>query len=186
MINNRYFVLGSAVVISLAFFARIPQIVSSTDRAVSRQEASNEKLVEWKQAYKALLPVNRQWIATFRSTAEAKDLLSIHKLIGLENYGLSANPDLLQQAGSSEVLLNGVPIGLQEVCVSINGGGMEMTASNIAELRNGLRAISARQDIRLGSVEYSYTKEGDADRFSVKVAPFCIMLRTDAHRRDEA
>lgn len=179
MISNRYLILGSAIAMALAILGRLPGVIDEANSLVSKQEASNEKLVEWKQAYQALLPVNKQWIVTFRAAVEAKDLLSIYKLFELESYGLAADIDLLQQVSASEVLVNGASVGLQKVCVGLNSTGIELTSSSLAQLRSGIKLISMRRDIELGSIEYSYSGKGESGHYLARIAPFCLIVRTD-------
>ncbi len=176
MINNKKIVTIMSLGIAATFLIMTPDAWSVLKKIEMRQIAANEKLIEWKQAYSALLPVNALWEAAYTSERDATDLLKLSRYADIEKHGLAVNIDLIKQTASSPVTVNGIDIGLQRLCLATTGESLELSAPTITDLRSGLRSLSKRRDISMGSIEI--TSASTPSVVQAKIKPFCVLVRT--------
>jgi len=115
MLSNKNISLAVGAALALAFLALTPKAWNGIGNIKERQVSSNIRLLEWKDAYQALLPVNDRWVATYPDGRLAKDIVSLYRLIGLSRHGLFADIDKVSQSASSPVLVNGTQVGLQRL-----------------------------------------------------------------------
>lgn len=175
MITNKQLSLAVGVGVAVIFLATLPEALKSLGEIKGRQIAANEHLVEWKASYEALLPVNDGFAAVYPSGEEAKDLVSLYRLLNIERHRLMADIDLVRQTAASAVEVNGMPIGLQRLCVSNEGLSMAVSANSIRDLRLGLRSLSARRDIEMGTLEVAIND----GRAIAKIQDMCLKVRTE-------
>lgn len=176
MLSNRIIALAIGSAICLSFVASTPKAVSYISQVTDRQIASNQRLQEWKAAYQALLPVNRNWEATFTSTKDTTDLVELFRGFRLEQHGLRVNADSVVQTGAYPVDVEGVQVGLQKLCIGSNQSHLKMYASNISSLRQGIRAVAQRNDITMGAVSIGFDRE--TSQPFAEVTDFCLKVRT--------
>jgi len=168
-------VVGAAVAVVFVFLA--PKSWNALSEIQNRQISANLKLVEWKEAYHALLPVNERWNKAFPDGREAKDIVSLYRLIDLERHKLLADVDKVVQSQSSEVLVNDVQVGLQRLCVGSEGNVMKVSAGSIKELREGLRGLAGRHDIDMGEMIFNFDEE--TSKPLISISGLCLKVRID-------
>jgi len=175
MLTNKQVSLSIGCAVCLAFLLNIPGAWRAVATVKERQIASNDQLVEWKASYEALLPINAKFRATYPSGNDAKDLVALYRLVSPEKHGLYADVDLIRQISASPVEVNGLPVGLQRLCIGNDAEHLSLSAPSIAELRRGLKAMSERKDIEMGSLEIAMKE----DIAIAKVKGVCLKVRTE-------
>lgn len=175
MFNNKQISLGIGFSVALVFVLSIPGGWANLEGVKQRQTAANDMLIEWKASYEALLPVNDRFIKTYPAGYEAKDLVALYRLLDVEKHGLMADVDLIRQLDASAVEVNGVPIGLQRLCVGNSAESLTLTASSIGSLRTGVRALSGRKDLDIGTIEFAYIDGQPV----AKLRGVCLKVRTE-------
>lgn len=178
MLSNKNISLLLGVAVAGVFLTLTPKSWSEIGSVKNRQVVANERLVEWKDAYHALLPVNEKWVKTYPDGRKARDVVSLYRLIGLDRHRLIADIDKVAQSASSEVLVNGVQVGLQRLCVSSDGAVMTVEAASIKDLRSGLMGFSARPDVDMGGVVFSFNSE--TSKPVAKIENLCLKIRMDS------
>ncbi len=183
MITNKKLVIGLGGALGVVFLLAIPEAWKNLGEIVKRQASANLRLIEWKEAYQALLPVNERWQAAFIGFDSVSDQLTLTRIVNIEQYGLNLDVDRVEQVGSEEVVVNGMPIGLQKLCIATGREALEVSSTSMSGLRAGMRAMALRADIEMGTVEYAINK-GDEEQgrktvYVARVSPFCIRVRTD-------
>ncbi|MDU4254436.1 hypothetical protein [Pseudomonas sp.] len=181
MLSNKQVSIGVGSAIALTFLLSIPSAWKTVSLVKERQIAANAELVEWKESYQALLPVNDKFNAFYPSGNDAKDLVALYRLLDPEKHGLHADVDLIRQISASPVEVNGLPVGLQRLCVGNDSESLTLSASSMTSLRRGLMAMSARKDIDMGSMEV-LIKDGVA---IAKVKGMCLKVRTESAPKAE-
>lgn len=176
MVTNRQIVLCLSAAISLIFLWQAPKAWSNLSAIKSRQIAANDRLVDWKQAYQALLPINAKWDGAFSTEAEASDLLKLYRIANIEQHGLRADVDQVRQVASEPLSVNGMDVGVAKICIATLGDTMQLTAPNMTSLRTGLISLSKRRDISMGSIEVGMDSE--TGLAIGKLKPFCVLVRT--------
>lgn len=156
MLSNKNVSLVLGVGLCLVFLSLTPKSWQTIGSIKDRQIAANLRLIEWKDAYQALLPVNKRWVKTYPDGLKARDIVSLYRLIDLPRHNLITDIDSVSQAASSDVVLNGVDVGLQKLCVGTSGDVMRVEARSIKELREGLTGLSRRTDIDMGEIIFSF------------------------------
>ncbi len=143
-----------------------------TDKASAQAEAVSD-FQDWKRQYMQLLPLEEKWTQALRPFSQAKDLYSLHGMLGSEP---SSNPDTLLVEKLERVVLNERDLGAQKVCLSSGAGaGVVFTEKDFPTLMAGLEKLAQRPDVQMGSVEFSQEK---AVARAV-VSPLCLLLRDD-------
>lgn len=179
MITNKRVVIGiGGLLCGVCLFA-VPDAWRALGEISTRQSMANERLIEWKEAYQALLPVNERWKKAFISAAEVPDQLSLTRVVNVEQYGLKLDTDRVTQIGSEEVQVNGMPVGVQKLCIGTGSAGMEVSAKTMSELRTGMRGLASRKDLEMGTIEYAFSK-GNAskpDAYVARISNFCVRVR---------
>lgn len=183
MLSNKNISLVVGVALAGVFLALTPKSWTAIGAIKDRQVTANVRLAEWKDAYHALLPVNARWAKTYPDGRKAKDIVSLYRLIDLKRHNLIAEMDKITQLASSDVLVNGVPVGLQRLCVGSEGAVMRLDANSIKELRSGLRDLSERHDIDMGELTFSF--DATTSKPTARVAGLCLKVRTDGEIQDE-
>jgi len=182
MISNKKLVVGLGSVLGVTFILAIPNAWQNLGGIAARQAAANFRLIEWKEAYQALLPVNKRWESSFVNFNSVPDQLTLTRIAHVEQYMLSLDVDKVKQVGSHEVLVNDRPVGLQKLCIATDGDALELSADSIYAVRNGVRELAQRSDIEMGSIEIAVerpTGSKEKTQYKAKVTPFCIRIRTD-------
>ncbi|MBC7198376.1 MAG: hypothetical protein H5U32_03905 [Pseudomonas balearica] len=182
MLSNKQVSLGVGGAIALAFLFNVPSAWKAVSGVKDKQVASNEQLVEWKASYEALLPINDRFRATYPSGNDAKDLVALYRLVAPEKHGLYADVDLIRQISASPVEVNGMPVGLQRLCVGNDADYLSLSAASIGDLRRGLKAMSERRDIDMGSLEIAIKD----DKAVARVKGMCLKVRTEASTEAES
>lgn len=143
------------------------------DHKADTQAEAVADFQEWKRQYTQLLPLEEKWVQTLRPLSEAKDLYSIHQMLGEQP---SSNPDTLLVDKLDRVLQNERDLGAQRVCLSSGyGGGMAFSEKDFPTLMAGLEALAKRPDIQMGAIRLSQDKA----QARAVVYPFCLLLRDD-------
>lgn len=177
MIANKHITLIMGGLLGAVCLIKTPDAWEKLSDVHQRQVIANERLVEWKAAYQALLPVNARWDKTYPSGDDVQDLVSLYRLVDLERHGLTANVDLVRQNLAEAVNVNGLAVGLQRLCISNGPEYLEVTAPNIRALRVGLASLAARKDIDLGSIQVSFDEESGQPL--ARVTQLCLKVRTE-------
>jgi len=183
MLQTKYLTLFGSAVISFVFLSQSFPAWDKLKGVTTKQIAANEMLIEWKAAYQALLPVNDQWKNRFVSASDVKDLLSLFRVVNLDQHGLISDVDTIKQISGEAVLFNGLSVGLQRVCLGNAGGPLDLTATNMTALRVGLQQLAKRNDIELGSVEITYDRE--SKKPTARVSDFCLRVRLDSDTKKD-
>lgn len=181
MLSNKHVSLTLGCGLALVFIASLPAAWSSLETLKKRQIAANSQLVEWKTSYEALLPVNDRFSKVYPSGDEAKDLVALYRMLNVEKHNLSADVDMVRQTSASAVEVNGMPVGLQRLCLSNSSDSMLLTAGSLRDLRNGLKVLSHRRDVDLGTVQIAI-KDGVA---VAQVKGVCLKVRTEREAANE-
>lgn len=177
MLSNKTISMIVGIAFAVVFILLTPKSWSNLSDVHSRQVSANLKLIEWKEAYQALLPVNERWNKAFPDGHAAKDIVSLYRLIDLHQHGLLADVDKVAQSESSEVLINGYQVGLQRLCVSTEGNVMKIGADSIKELRSGLRGLAGRHDIDMGEMIFSL--DSQTSKPLIEISGLCLKVRVD-------
>ncbi|KKN80589.1 hypothetical protein LCGC14_0328080 [marine sediment metagenome] len=176
MLTKKMISLIVGISFASAFIASIPSAVNNINIIKDRQLSANQRLAEWKAAYQALQPVNAVWERTFTSADNTNDLVELYRGFDLERYGLMVNADTISQTGSEVIRVQGIDVGLQKLCIGNQGNFLTVKANNIGQLRQGLRSVSERKDISIGSVAIGFDK--DSRKPFAEVNDFCLKVRT--------
>lgn len=176
MVSNRQIVLATSLAISAVFLLMTQPAWKTLSSIESRQIAANDRFIEWRDAYKALLPINEKWNSSFASESDASDLLKLYRIANISQHGLSSDVDQVRQISSEPVQVNGMQIGVAKVCIATSGEVMRVSAPTMTSLRSGLVSLSRRKDISLGTVEVGVDSESGAAIGKIK--PFCVLVRT--------
>lgn len=176
MLAKKHISLAIGVAIGLAFIAQVPSVVKNIGYVTERQITANNRLSEWKAAYEALMPVNEQWDSTFTSSVHTNDLVQLYRAFRLERHNLVVDADTIMQTGAYSVDVQGVSVGLQRLCIGNTQQSLVLTAAGMAQLRGGLRAVSNRQDIDIGSIRIGFDQ--DTRQPYAEVKDFCLRVRT--------
>ncbi|MCF6783443.1 hypothetical protein [Stutzerimonas stutzeri] len=177
MVTNRRLSLIVGIGFALVFLGSLPEAITRLSELKYRQITSNDQLVGWKASYQALLPINERFNEAYPSADEAKDLVALYRLLNFERHKIIADVDMIKQTSATAVDVNGMPVGLQRLCLSNSNSDMELAAKSMRDLRMGLRSLSSRRDIDMGSIEITIN-DGTA---VAKVRDMCLKVRT-AHR----
>lgn len=178
MLANKNISLLVGAALAGVFLVLTPQSWSAISKIKDRQVSANVNFQEWKNAYHALLPVNDRWVKVYPDGRKAKDVVSLYRLIGLDRYKLVADIDKVSQSASSDVLVNGVQVGLQNLCMGSEGAVMKISAGSIKELRDGLRSFSMRSDIDIGGIVFGFDSE--TSNPVAEVSDLCLKVRVDS------
>lgn len=126
---------------------------------------------QWRSTYEALIPVQKQWSNTFKPAAPARDLLSLHSLIGTE---LKTGVDLLVVEKLDRLKVNGVEMGLSRICLTTSGeNGLAFQGESFSAVLTEVRKMAARSDIEMGQVKVLEHK----GKPSALVNGFCLLLK---------
>ncbi|MBF6615623.1 MAG: hypothetical protein ITG07_02745 [Candidimonas sp.] len=175
MLSNKHLSLLVGAGVALVFLASLPEAIARLSELKERQIASNDQLVGWKTSYQALLPVNKRFEGAYPSGDEAKDLVALYRLINVDQHRLMADVDMVKQTSATAVDVNGMPVGLQRLCLTNSSNVMELAAHNMRDLRTGIRGLSSRRDIDMGTIEITIN-DGKA---IAKVRDMCLKVRTE-------
>lgn len=146
-----------------------------TEKALA-QEAATDSVLQWKQGYVAFADTVKKWNASFRSEDSVQDLISLYGVVGLGSYGLHADSDTLLLNKVTPVSQGGIAIGLTQFCISSSSrpdGSLVVEAANYHALFAGLRQLSQRSDISIGSISI----KGDKPTPVASLGDFCVLLR---------
>lgn len=175
MLSNKHVSLLLGAGVAFVFLASLPGAWSNLDALKKRQVVANSQLLEWKTSYEALLPVNGRFSNAYPSGDDAKDLVALYRMLDVEKHSLAADIDMIRQTSAYAVEVNGMQVGLQSLCLSNDTDAMMVTANSIRDLRLGLRALSQRKDIDLGTVQV-VLEDGTA---IARIKGVCLKVRTE-------
>lgn len=137
------------------------------------QTATVSDFQEWKRQYTQLLPLEDKWVKSLRDASEVKDLYTLHQMLGEKPY---SDPDTLLVANIEDVVLSGVKLGAQKVCITSGGGaGVLFVEKDFGALMAGLDSLSKRPDVEMGSIQLKQDKA----QAKAYVAPLCLLLRKE-------
>jgi hypothetical protein len=140
------------------------------------QEAVTESVMQWKQGYMAFADTVKKWDGSFRSEDSVQDLISLYSVVGLSSYGLRADSDTLLLNKVAPVAQGGIAIGLTQFCIASASrpeGALDVEAANYQALFAGLRRLSQRPDVSIGSISI----KGDKTTPVASLGEFCVLLR---------
>lgn len=175
MLSNKHVSLSIGAGLALTFLASLPDSWAVLDGLKKRQVIANSQLIEWKTSYEALLPVNAHFSKVFPSGDDAKDLVALYRLLNVEKHNLLADVDMIRQTSAEAVQVNGMAVGLQRLCLSNGAEALTVTAGSIRDLRRGLRELSQRKDVDLGTIQFEI-QDGKA---MAQVKGVCLKVRTE-------
>lgn len=143
------------------------------DHKADTQAEAVTDFQEWKRQYTQLLPLEEKWATTLRPLNEARDLYSLHQMLGSVP---SSNPDTLLVDKLDRVTQNERDLGAQRVCLSSGyGGGVLFAEKDFPTLMAGLEALAKRPDIQMGTIRLSQDKA----QARAVVYPLCLLLRDE-------
>ena len=148
-------------------------------KAQAQQEAV-EDFQRWKRQYTELLPIDERWRASFKTLAEARDLYSIHRMLGDRPV---SNPDTFIVERIEPLTFESTPMRAWRVCVSSTDGqgGLRFVEPGFALLFQGLDQLAERPDIQMNGLAVSYDK-GQA---TAVVQGLCLILRDSGEEVSE-
>jgi hypothetical protein len=159
-------------VLSLMFLGLSGWNMSSAMFAkANEQEKTLENFRQWRSTYEALIPVQKQWGESFRSANDARDLLSLHKLMG---SNLKTNMDRLVVEKVDRMKVGDLELGLSRVCfASVGESGLAFEGESFSILVSELRKMAGRHDIEMGRVKVLEHKS----KPTALVQGFCLLLK---------
>lgn len=167
-------VIPVAVIAVLAIQAtKISKTISAKATA---QESVTESVLRWKQGVTAVADSNKRWESVYSRDSEIQDTLSIIAQLQLQDTGLYANADSIFVNKINSVKNQGIELGLTEVCLGSAEAGdqVEVKAANYGALLSGVRALSQRPQVNIGSIKIT----GDNDQPAARLGDLCVLLRT--------
>lgn len=137
----------------------------------TEQKKTLEDFRQWRSTYEALIPVQKQWSQSFKAAADARDLLSLHSLIG---SSLRTDMDRLVVEKIDRVKAEELELGLSRVCLASSGeSGMSFQSDSFSTLVAGLKVLAARNDIEMGTVKVLEQRA----KPTALVQGFCLLLK---------
>jgi hypothetical protein len=135
------------------------------------QKKALEDFRQWRSTYEALIPIQKQWGDTFKPAAQARDLLSLHALMGTE---LKTNMDLLVVEKLDRMKVNELDLGLSRICLTTSGeNGVAFEGESFSTLLMEVRKLAARSDIEMGQIKVLEHK----GKPTALVNGFCLLLK---------
>lgn len=173
---NKMLVLGIAAAGLLGYMGY--EGLTVLREKAQQQQAATEVVQRWKQTYQALAKSTAAWSTRYPDMAKFNDLIGLFRSVGLERYGLTANPDDLSVLRLEPVSNNDVSIGLARVCLGSSSAtvnaGLQVTAPSYSALLAGVRGLSARKDIEISSLT---VQGGEGGAPTATLGGFCLLLR---------
>jgi hypothetical protein len=144
---------------------------SAMQAKAGEQKKALEDFRKWRSTYEALVPVQKQWSDTFKPAAQARDLFSLHSLMG---SGLKTNMDLLVVEKLDRLKVNDLELGLSRICLTTSGeNGVAFEGESFSTLLAEVRKMAARSDIEMGQVKV-FEHKGNP---TALVTGFCLLLK---------
>lgn len=175
---NRLFLLG--VVIAIVFCTMGVQGLKALREKAQQQDQATEVVRRWKQSYKALASSTSAWTGRYPKLANYKDLLDLHRSVGLERYQLVSDPDTLAITKLEPVTYNGADLALVRVCIASTGAAhdasLAVNAASYQSLLAGIKDLAAQPSVELGGIAIKEV-EGTPTAF---LSGFCLLLRHEA------
>jgi hypothetical protein len=135
------------------------------------QDKTLEDFRHWRSTYEALIPIQKQWNQAFQSAGDARDLLSLHRLMG---SSLKTNMDRLVVEKIDRLKVSELELGLSRVCFSsIGESGLSFEGESFSSLVSELKKMAARNDIEMGRVKVLEQKS----KPTAMVQGFCLLLK---------
>lgn len=135
------------------------------------QQKALEDFRQWRSTYEALIPVQKQWGQSFKAAADARDLLTLHSLIGST---LKTDLDRLVVEKIDRVKVDERELGLSRACLNSSGeSGLAFQSDSFSSLLSGLKVLAARNDIEMGTVKVLEYKS----KPTALVQGFCLLLK---------
>lgn len=177
MLTNKRVTLLIAAMVAGVFLSQVGKTWELLSRLHTQQVQANERFLDWRYAYEALLPVNAIWVKTY--PARINDLVELYQRFNLEQHGLTAELDQITQTNTTKVDVRGVDVGLYSLCVGTQGRHtIRLSAPSVTALRHGVESLVSRKDVELGSLKFAFDKEQKTPY--VDVAGMCLRVRGDA------
>jgi hypothetical protein len=134
-----------------------------------------ESIERWKQSYKALQGVVKEWRTTYTSSKNVPDIRSIVALINIGSMGLTADTDNLVLSSATQMKMSNVDIELSKICLGVNSEYFIVKAATYPELLKGIDALAHRPDLYIGNVSI----QGELAMPQAKIGEFCVFLRNE-------
>lgn len=135
------------------------------------QKKALEDFRQWRSTYEALIPVQKQWGEAFKPAAQARDLMSLHSLMGA---GVKTNMDLLVVDKLDRLKVNELELGLSRVCLSTSGeSGLVFEGESFSSLMLEVQKMAGRSDIEMGQIKVLEHK----GKPTALVQGFCLLLK---------
>lgn len=145
------------------------------DKAQAQTEVT-ESVHRWRQNYMALGESVKRWEHDYRRQDSVPDLMSLFAVINMGDFGLIVNTDSMILNKIEPATQNGMPIGLTKVCLASSGSGdasaLEVQAPNYQALFSGIKRLSQRDDIFIGTISI----KGDKPVPVAELGEFCVLL----------
>lgn len=161
---------ASALILNAAQEAR-----SELTRLVDQQSRINDSLIIHINAFQALEAGAEGWADEFQHVNRAKDMLGLYELFDISKFGLSTSLDNFRLVSSSPYQINGVDIGMINVCVDSGNSVLGVGAESYSTLLSGLNAMENSNEV---SFDFVNIVGGDALP-RAELGNVCIMLRAD-------
>lgn len=148
-------------------------------KRTTEQVAINDSINRWKQSYKALQVVVKEWNSTFHTSSNKLDDRGIIQLINLGGVGLTAETDYLVLLSNTPVTSRGLDLGLSKICLGTKGDTFSVSAPSYSELLAGLERLAARSDLTINTI----TIVGDATFPQANLGGFCVLIRNEPQKK---
>ncbi|SIR01539.1 hypothetical protein [Marinobacterium stanieri] len=172
--KSRIYLLATLIAMVIMLKGGWQNFNTLTDK-VEQQEKLYTVLERWQASWLALRPVEEQYTNTYPALEDLPDGLALYQLLDLGRDGLHVNLDELITKRVQQVSRNGIPLGLQKICVSGRPGYVTATAGTMDRLLSGLQALAQRPEIRLGAFEIG-TKDKGVQPI-IKLEEVCLLAR---------
>lgn len=139
------------------------------------QVAVNESIERWKQSYKALQSVSKDWKDRYKTASSVPDIRAVIALIDLPSVGLEADTDNLMLVSVDQVTQDNFNIGLTKICLGTSNNEFVVRAPTYNSLLTAISTLAKRKDIFLGSVNV----ESGLTKPQAKLGKFCLYLRNE-------
>lgn len=124
-------------------YGALDEVSDYRDTRLKRIDKSIEEAQKFGRQLKSLSRVDPLFSKTFPDISEAKDIISLHQVLRLEDDGLLSNPLSLRVNQVEDIEVNGQRTGAQRICLS-NGSGFSLISNSLDEVIEGAESLLAR------------------------------------------
>jgi hypothetical protein len=145
----------------------------------TQEDAVIASLLDWKEKYLGLQPTEAEWVKTFVSYKDNRDIRALINVVDLRTAGLTGDTDYTVVSKVEKITglgSNSVDLGLTKICLGMNGQpAFVVKAPTYHELIDGIHELAGRRDLLIGSIDI----KGNGAMPSAALDGFCILVRSD-------